>query len=162
MPPSFPSSEFTQRKYALVIDAGSSGSRMQIYSWKDPKAERAEVDSQRTDRASSQAKGKARETDQDHTRRLRRLPRVERGVKEGEGEWQKKVEPGESSSASMFMSKRGRETKQERPSPLGLTPGTATVRLRRQRQAHTLPHSKEHAHVCSTARDFPLQTRGTG
>lgn len=95
MPPSFPSSTFTSRRYALVIDAGSSGSRMQIYSWKDPKAEREEVRA-----GTSDIKGKGREGAGEDLSSLRRLPRVERGVKEGTGEWQKKVEPGESMPAA--------------------------------------------------------------
>ncbi|KAL7412451.1 nucleoside phosphatase family-domain-containing protein [Mrakia frigida] len=96
MPPPSSSSTFTSRRYALVIDAGSSGSRMQIYSWKDPRAEREEVRASSSGTASD-PKGKGRQ--QEDLSKLRRLPRVERGVKEGSGDWQKKVEPGLSTLA---------------------------------------------------------------
>lgn len=79
---------------------------MQIYSWKDARAEREEVraaSSSSSSSFSSDSKGKARE--QDDIRQLRRLPRVERGVKEGSGDWQKKVEPGKSSSSGSVRGK---------------------------------------------------------
>ncbi|CDZ97749.1 Nucleoside phosphatase [Phaffia rhodozyma] len=91
MPP--PLNAFASRRYALVIDAGSSGSRLQIYSWRDPKAERQLVLSSVA--PSNKGKGKEREREA-----LRRLPRVEKGVQDGMGEWQKKVEPGISSLAA--------------------------------------------------------------
>ncbi|SPO40833.1 related to YND1 - apyrase (NDPase/NTPase) [Pseudozyma flocculosa] len=66
------------RKYAVLVDAGSSGSRMQVYSWKDPKLDRALKESRGQD--------------------IKTLPKVEKGTWEGSGmDWTVKVEPGISS-----------------------------------------------------------------
>ncbi|KAG5644046.1 hypothetical protein DXG03_009198 [Asterophora parasitica] len=62
------------RHFGVVIDAGSSGSRLQIYSWKDP-------------RSISVVKGSELEFT---------LPKVEKGTHSGE-DWVHKVEPGISS-----------------------------------------------------------------
>ncbi|KAG6873779.1 hypothetical protein C0995_011004 [Termitomyces sp. Mi166 len=62
------------RHFGVVIDAGSSGSRLQIYSWKDPKT-------------ISPVKG----TELEFT-----LPKVEKGTEKGD-DWVTKVEPGISS-----------------------------------------------------------------
>ena len=68
------------RKYLAVIDAGSSGSRLHIYSWREADWERAE------------RKGKGLPLDV--------LPSVEKGTWEGsELPWQVKIEPGLSSFA---------------------------------------------------------------
>ncbi|KZV96215.1 hypothetical protein EXIGLDRAFT_671419 [Exidia glandulosa HHB12029] len=65
------------RRFGIVIDAGSSGSRLQVYSWKDARAVNYEF-------GSAVAKS---------------LPKVEKGVKEGD-DWVKKVDPGISSFAN--------------------------------------------------------------
>ncbi|KAL0946458.1 hypothetical protein HGRIS_012680 [Hohenbuehelia grisea] len=64
------------RRFGIVIDAGSSGSRLQIYSWKDPRL----VNINLSDPLA-------------HT-----LPKVDKGTRNGE-EWVSKVEPGISSFA---------------------------------------------------------------
>ncbi|GBE81864.1 Golgi apyrase [Sparassis crispa] len=73
-PPTSVDSWLTARRFGIVIDAGSSGSRLQIYSWKDARA--------------MQGAGIALDT----------LPKVEKGTLDSE-EWSMKVEPGISSFA---------------------------------------------------------------
>jgi len=72
-PPTSTDPWLTARRFGIVIDAGSSGSRLQIYSWKDPSVALANGG--------------------DTVRHM--LPRVEKGVKAGE-DWITKVEPGSS------------------------------------------------------------------
>ncbi|KAF9261420.1 hypothetical protein L218DRAFT_869979 [Marasmius fiardii PR-910] len=76
-PPTSGDAWLVGRRFGIVIDAGSSGSRLQIYSWRDP---RFILSDKGGDELSNT------------------LPKVEKGTKDGEG-WVKKVEPGISSFA---------------------------------------------------------------
>ncbi|KAI0780527.1 nucleoside phosphatase family-domain-containing protein [Trametes elegans] len=75
-PPTVVDPWLASRRFGVVIDAGSSGSRLQIYSWKDARTVRQEHG------------GDA----------LHVLPEVGKGTENGE-EWSLKVEPGLSSFA---------------------------------------------------------------
>ena len=64
------------RRFGIVIDAGSSGSRLQIYSWRDAQVVRIE----------------------EGPKAYRSLPKVEKGTQDADG-WVRKVEPGSRSFA---------------------------------------------------------------
>ena len=73
-PPALKDPWLSSRRFGIVVDAGSSGSRLQIYSWTDA--------------------GNLRYITPEQDPVLETLPRVEKGVQSGE-EWMMKVEPGE-------------------------------------------------------------------
>lgn len=123
MAPSLPTDS---THYALVIDAGSSGSRLQIYSWRDPDLERAEIVQEVHDALASTSsgsgsgsgfgsgsssgngrkwwwprglkwKGKGKGKARESELEEKALRRLARVGKGVEGEdWVKRVEPGES------------------------------------------------------------------
>jgi len=131
------------RKYIVIVDAGSSGSRLQVYSWRDLSWSRKE------------------RLKQKHS--LHVLPAIERGVPSGSDKpWQIKLEPGLSSFAGKLPELRtylkgllDHASTMVPPKALPHTPiyihATAGMRLLppEQRQAILLE-------TCRTIREFPF------
>ncbi|PWN40798.1 hypothetical protein IE81DRAFT_342472 [Ceraceosorus guamensis] len=140
----------SSRKYAVLIDAGSSGSRMQVYSWKDAIVDKAT-------RTSGGLPVKV-------------LPDVQKGTWEGSGlEWQKKVEPGLSSFAThpqdLSLYLRPLLDQAERivpPSSLSETPiyVLATAGLRLLSPSHRTSVLRETCRVIQTQSRFKVDRIG--
>jgi hypothetical protein len=103
MPP--PVGTLSSTRYTIIVDAGSSGSRLIIYSYQDPEAERNEiVDSirakygrnSRSDGKYHKGKSQAaldQEIEGEVEKSLRRLVKVEKGATGDD--WMKRAEPGQ-------------------------------------------------------------------
>lgn len=100
------------RKYKIVVDAGSSGSRVQIYSYNDPEIVRREwvkrviTNGQDPKRLLSLLRDSTSDTiwneqDAKWIQELHAIGHVDKGLlPDDKGDWQKKVEPGISSFGS--------------------------------------------------------------